>query len=79
MENSLPHNRVLVVPVKKAGNAVRRNRLRRIGKEAYRRLKPRLAGGFDMAFVVYPGPYRFSDRLDQFERLLRDACVLKDD
>jgi ribonuclease P protein component len=77
--NDLSYNRVLVVPVRKAGKAVRRNRLRRIGKEVYRRLKPRLAGGFDMAFVLYPGDYRFSDRLEQFERLLRDARVLKDD
>lgn len=79
MENALPHNRVLIAPVKKAGNAVRRNRLRRVGKEAYRRFKPRLAGGFDMAFVVYPGNYSFEDRLEQFERLLRNAHVLRDD
>ena len=79
LENRLPYNRVLVVPVKKAGNAVRRNRLRRVGKEAYRRLKPRLAGGYDLAFVVYPGSYSFADRLAQFERLLRDARVLNDD
>jgi ribonuclease P protein component len=79
MENGLPHNRVLIAPVKKAGNAVRRNRLRRVGKEAYRRLKPGLAAGFDMAFIVYPGTYTFRDRLTQFERLLRDAHVLNDE
>ncbi|MFO8063718.1 MAG: ribonuclease P protein component [Spirochaetia bacterium] len=79
MENALSYNRVLIAPVKKAGNAVRRNRLRRVGKEAYRRLKPRLHQGFDMAFVVYPGNYTFNDRLEQFKRLLRDAHVLNDD
>ncbi|NBF41129.1 MAG: ribonuclease P protein component [Spirochaetes bacterium] len=79
MENALPYNRVLVAPVKKAGNAVNRNRLRRAGKEVYRRLKPRLDGGFDLAFVVYPGDYSFSERLEQFQRLLRDARVLNDE
>ncbi len=79
MENALPYNRVLVAPVRKAGNAVARNRLRRVGKEAYRRLKPRLRGGFDMAFVLYPGDYSFSERLEQFQRLLRDARVLNDE
>lgn len=79
MENALPYNRVLVAPVKKAGNAVRRNRLRRVGREAYRRLKARMATGYDCAFVVYPGDYTFRERLEQFERLLRDARVLRDE
>ncbi|NBB90443.1 MAG: ribonuclease P protein component [Spirochaetes bacterium] len=79
MENTLPYNRVLVAPVKKAGHSVDRNRLRRVGKEAYRRLKPRLRGGFDLAFVVYPGDYSFSERLEQFQHLLRDARLLNDE
>ncbi len=79
MENTLPYNRVLVAPVKKAGNSVDRNRLRRVGKEAYRRLKPQLSGGFDLAFVVYPGDYSFSERLEQFQHLLRDARLLNDE
>jgi ribonuclease P protein component len=79
MENALPYNRVVIAPVRKAGNAVRRNRLRRVGREAYRRLKPRLRNGFDLAFVVYPGDATFRQRLEQFERLLRDARLLTDD
>jgi ribonuclease P protein component len=79
MENGLPYNRVLVAPVRKSGNAVQRNRLRRVGKEAYRRLKPRLQTGFDLAFVVYPGDYTFDDRLEHFQRLLRQARVLNDE
>jgi ribonuclease P protein component len=79
MENALPYNRVVIAPVRKAGNAVRRNRLRRVGREAYRRLKPRLRGGFDLAFVVYPGDFAVRERLEQFERLLRDARLLTDE
>ena len=78
-KNTLSYNRVLIAPVKKAGNAVERNRLRRVGKEAYRRLKPRMSRGFDMAFVLYPGDYGFSDRLEQFRRLLHNAHVLNDE
>ncbi|MFP4012318.1 MAG: ribonuclease P protein component [Spirochaetaceae bacterium] len=78
-ENGLPYNRVLVVPPRKAGNAVRRNRLKRVGKEAYRRVKPEMKGGFDCAFVIYPGSYTFHDRIDQVRRLLRDARVLDED
>ena len=40
----------------KFGNAVQRNRARRLGREAFRLLRPRLrAGGYDAVFLVYRG------------------------
>jgi len=34
--------------------AVRRNRARRLGREAYRAMKGRLHRGHDLVFLVYP-------------------------
>ena len=41
---------------RKFGNAVQRNRARRLGREAFRLLRPRLrTGGYDAVFLVYQG------------------------
>jgi ribonuclease P protein component len=53
--NSLNRNRIVVIPVKKYGNAVQRNRIRRQIKEIWRIEKTQFKNGFDFAFVVYPG------------------------
>lgn len=58
------------------GKAVRRNRLRRVGKEIFRTIKHTILGGYDFVFVVYPGDYSFQERQEQFIRLLSDARVL---
>jgi len=74
--NGLDYNRVLVVPTRKTGNAVQRNRARRVGKEVYRTLKPRIQPGFDLAFILYPGNFSFQERLDQFSHVLRRAELM---
>ena len=48
-------NRIVVIPVRRYGNSVQRNRIRRQIKEIWRLEKTRFAPGFDFAFVVYPG------------------------
>jgi hypothetical protein len=56
LENGLPHNRIGFTLARKYGNAVERNRAKRLGREAYRHLRPRLRGGYDLVLLVYPAP-----------------------
>ncbi len=50
--NDLSHNRYGFVTSKHLGNAVKRNRVRRLLREAIRHLHPRLRPGFDVVMVV---------------------------
>ncbi len=47
-----PVNRYAVVAGKKVGDAVRRNRLKRLVREALRHLHPALTPGYDVVVVV---------------------------
>jgi ribonuclease P protein component len=55
LKNGLPYNRIGFTQTRKYGNAPERNRARRLGREAYRLLRPRLKTGFDLVLLVYPG------------------------
>jgi ribonuclease P protein component len=55
LKNDLFDNRICFALPRKFGNAVKRNRARRLSREAYRHLRPRLKGGYDMVLLVYPG------------------------
>lgn len=50
-ENSLDHNRLGLSASKRLGNAVTRNRIRRLLREAYRLSKAGLPTGYDIVFV----------------------------
>ena len=78
LKSGLPYNRICFATSRGFGNAVERNRARRLGREAYRLLKPRLAGGNDMVLLVYPeNPCSaFADRSEQFVYLLAKAGIL---
>jgi ribonuclease P protein component len=54
LKNGLPDNRIAVTFARKFGNAVKRNRTRRVSREAYRLLRNRLKAGFDLVLLVYP-------------------------
>lgn len=54
-ENGLPHPRVAVSVPRKIGKAVRRNRWRRLIREAFRLLRERLPPGLDLVVVARPG------------------------
>ena len=53
LKNNLPHNRICFTLSKGFGNSVNRNYARRICREAYRNLNPRLKKGFDFVLLVY--------------------------
>jgi len=79
ISNGLDYNRIVVSTVKKFGNAVRRNRARRVGKEVYRQLKYLIKPGFDLAFILFPGDYSYGERISQFSSLLGKAGILRED
>jgi ribonuclease P protein component len=72
--NDCTHNRFMVIPARKFGNAVQRNRVRRHLKEIYRTYKDLLHQGYDIACIVYPGTKNdFTMRKEQFFRLIERA------
>ncbi len=52
MKNRAGFCRVGITTSKKIGNAVERNRARRVIREGYRRLLPCIQGGYDIVFVA---------------------------
>lgn len=76
MPNGLAASRAVFVPVRSYANAVARNKARRIVRECWRMGKSRLARGYDVAVVLYPGLDLFDERKAQLERLLRQAGLL---
>ena len=54
LANELPCNRIAFSFVRKYGNAVKRNRARRLGREAYRLMKGKLKTGYDLVLLFYP-------------------------
>jgi ribonuclease P protein component len=79
LKNGLAHNRIGFTLARKFGNAVERNRAKRLGREAYRHLRPQLRGGFDMVLLVYPAkaaepaPVKTADRMNQLKSLFAKA------
>jgi ribonuclease P protein component len=54
LKNGSSGNRLAVTFARKFGNAVKRNRTRRVSREAYRLMRNRLKTGFDLVILVYP-------------------------
>ena len=52
LKNRTKNVRVGITTSKKVGNAVQRNRCRRVIREAYRGLVPAVQGGWDLVFVA---------------------------
>lgn len=54
--NNLPYNRIVITFARKFGNAVQRNRARRLGREAYRLIRENCKTGYDLVLLLYPRP-----------------------
>lgn len=54
LPNALGYSRLGITTSRKVGNAVRRNRWRRLIREAYRCNKPQLPIGYDLVVIVKP-------------------------
>ena len=79
LSNGLAHNRICFTFSRNFGNAVERNHAKRLGREAFRNLKPYLQGGYDLIFLVYPGESKigFTERAGQLRYLFTRAGLLK--
>ena len=79
LRNELPYNRIAFTFSRKFGNAVKRNRSRRLSREAYRFLRKDLRQGYDLVLLVYPNSGRcvLQTRMDQLLELFSRAGLLK--
>jgi len=76
LRNGLAHNRIAFTFARKFGNAVERNRSRRLSREVYRLLRNKLRKGYDFVLLVYPGRDTFSARMEQMRELFTQAGLL---
>lgn len=79
LKNNLSYSRFAVTIVRKFGNSVQRNRVKRIFREFYRLNKSNILSGFDIIFVIYPGNFDSKSRAKQFFYLLEKAQLKIDD
>ena len=80
LKNRTKNVRVGITTSKKVGNAVQRNRSRRVIREAFRALAPRVRPGFDLVLVARgKTPYvKSTEVLRHMERQLKAAGVLQE-
>ncbi len=67
--------RAVFVTVKKYGNAIARNRARRVVSECWRLSKHRIAVGMDVVVVIFPGDDSFEPRQRQLEAILTRSAL----
>ncbi len=75
LKNSLSFSRFAVILVRKFGTSVERNYAKRIFKEFFRKEKNKINPYYDVIYVLYPGDYKYEDRLNQFNYLMRKAKI----
>ncbi len=76
-KNDIGRNRFTVTLVRKYGNAVQRNRAKRVAREAYRLLLPDLEDGYDLILLLFPSEDTFDNRSKQLLTLLGRAHLFK--
>lgn len=78
-ENGQFFSRFAVSLGRKYGNAVARNRIKRLYKEIYRAHKHQVKSGYDLIVVAYSGCTLYKSREDDFFFLLRKAGLEKEE
>jgi len=77
-KNDLTYNRICFTFPRGFGNAVKRNRSKRLSREAYRLLKQQLQYGNDLILIIYPEiQASLTTRSGQLEFLFSKAGLLK--
>lgn len=78
MKNRLGKTRVGITSGKKIGNAVKRNRSRRVIRAAFSAVEPRLNGNWDIVFVARTKtPFvKMQTVLEEMEKQLKDLGVI---
>jgi len=71
--NGTAVSRMAVIVARGCGGAVRRNREKRITREAWRSLRDRVPTGHDVVFIVHRFKATFAERLSLMQRLLDRA------
>jgi ribonuclease P protein component len=69
--NSVGFHRLAVSVGKKNGNAVRRNYIKRVGREVFRQNKPIIEIGCDMVWVIYPNTGGFAQYWEEFLTIIK--------
>jgi ribonuclease P protein component len=78
LKNDLPYNRICFTLSRGFGNAVVRNRAKRLGRETFRLMKNRFDRGYDLILLVYTETeMALSGRMEQVESLFSKAGLLK--
>jgi len=78
LKNDLPHNRICFTFSRGFESAVARNRARRLGREAFRLMKPCLYGGYDLILQIFPeSAASLSGRAGELKALFSKAGLLK--
>jgi len=72
LPNELIHNRYGFITVKRLGNAVKRNRVRRLIRESVRLLHPHSEQGYDVIFIARPSIV--GKPFHQVQRIVNDLC-----
>jgi len=79
LENGLARNRVCFTLSRGFACAVRRNRAKRLGREAYRLLSPGLRRGYDLVFLALPEDAEtgLERRMGQMRRLFAKSGLAR--
>lgn len=76
-ENRLKGNRIVFIVRKGFKKAVKRNRQKRLVKEAYHNIKEDIETGYDFIILISAFDYNYHDRLHQVERIFNFAKLMK--